>query len=304
MSWKSFKGNIGVILLLGPWFLGLPIFFISSYFFYHFFGFIASFLWMVFVLVAPFKRSVLFHKIVRYFNCRNIFEKFISLDEEKVPEKGAMLCFHPHGIACIGFCFSGCWSPVAKLSLGTYWGITDALLIMPFFNMVAKFHGKLIGVDKKSIKGAMKTGKNLGMCVGGFEEATCTSYRKDRVYLKNRKGFVKMALRHGYALQPVYTFGESEAYYTFDKFLHTRLWLNEFNIPGVLFFGNMFFPLWPRTSAKLVTVFGDPIDLPKIDEPTHDDIFHWHSVYVEGLKKLFEDNTDKYGYPDSKLEIF
>lgn len=34
-------------------------------------------------------------------------------------------------------------------------------------------------------------------------------YQHERVYLRQRKGFIKYALQHGYTLVPGYTFGES-----------------------------------------------------------------------------------------------
>ena len=35
----------------------------------------------------------------------------------------------------------------------------------------------------------------------------------------------------------IYTFGESETYHTFTGLLPLRLWINRFQIPAVLFFG-------------------------------------------------------------------
>ena len=40
----------------------------------------------------------------------------------------------------------------------------------------------------------MKKRKNITILPGGFEEATLTSHKEYRVFIKNRKGFVKYAL--------------------------------------------------------------------------------------------------------------
>ena len=42
-----------------------------------------------------------------------------------------------------------------------------------------------------------------------FQEATITCKDVDRVYIKDRKGFVKYALQYGYDLVPSYTFGDA-----------------------------------------------------------------------------------------------
>ena len=44
---------------------------------------------------------------------------------------------------------------------------------------------------------------NIGLVPGGYEEATITSHTKFRIYIKRRKGFIKMALKTGYKICPV-----------------------------------------------------------------------------------------------------
>ena len=77
----------------------------------------------------------------------------------------------------------------------------------------------------------MSRGRNLAIIPGGFEDATIHCYGRDRTFLKNRKGLVKYALQHtGATSLPVYSFGESETYYTFTALLKQRLLLNQYSI--------------------------------------------------------------------------
>ena len=46
--------------------------------------------------------------------------------------------------------------------------------------------------------------------------------------VRKRKGLVKYALQHGYALTPIYSFGENESFVTFSGLLPLRLWFNRF----------------------------------------------------------------------------
>lgn len=39
---------------------------------------------------------------------------------------------------------------------------------------------------------------------------------------------------------------------------------------------------------------GKPIDLPKIENPTQEDIDKYHSLFMENLTQLFEENKFKY----------
>lgn len=41
------------------------------------------------------------------------------------------------------------------------------------------------------------------MVPGGYEEATLTTPKELRVYIKERKGFIKYALKYGYTIRPV-----------------------------------------------------------------------------------------------------
>lgn len=49
---------------------------------------------------------------------------------------------------------------------------------------------------------------------------------------------------------------------------------------------------------------GNPIDLPRIEQPTQADIDKWHAVYIEKLTDLFERNKGAFGYADRKLNLF
>lgn len=56
------------------------------------------------------------------------------------------------------------------------------------------------------------------MLPGGFEEATISTSKENRVFVKERKGFIKYAIRYGYKVFPVFTFGENKMYNTVERF--------------------------------------------------------------------------------------
>merc|ERR1719191_1725832 len=98
--------------------------------------------------------------------------------------------------------------------------------------------------------------------------------------MKNRKGIIKYALQHGYAVTPIWTFGETDTFHTFTHFLKQRLALNKFGIPAVAFFGFWGFPLLPMPNVDLLTFVGPPLQLPKIPDPTAADLDDWHKKYL------------------------
>lgn len=60
------------------------------------------------------------------------------------------------------------------------------------------------------------------------------------------------------------------------------LLLNKFKLPAVLF-GTKYFFIYPNTHAKIYTVIGKKIELPKIEHPTNEEINHYHNLYLEQL---------------------
>jgi len=151
----------------------------------------------------------------------------------------------------------------------------------------------------------MAAGENVAFVPGGFEDATVACFGKDRTAMRKRQGFIKYALQNGYRLHPVYTFGEGNSHYTFTGFLDFRLWLNKFGIPAVIVFGWPLFPLLPIPNTKIYTYVGKAIQLPKIENPSKEEVAKWHGAYLDGLTKVFEENKKAAGLPDTaKLEIF
>ena len=152
------------------------------------------------------------------------------------------------------------------------------------------------------MKGRMSKNQNLAIIPGGFEEATFFRYGSHRVFLKNRKGFVKYALQFGYKLYPVYAFGEEQTYWAFSSLMERLVFLNRFKIPAVVFFGLGFMP-W--TSAELTTVVGAPVQLPKISSPTADDVAKWHEKYQASLLKVFRKHRGAFAKEGerAKLEV-
>jgi 2-acylglycerol O-acyltransferase 2 len=142
----------------------------------------------------------------------------------------------------------------------------------------------------------------MAIIPGGFEEATLSSYDVDRVYLRKRKGWVKYALQHGYALTPIYCFGENQTFYNAQWFLDFRVWIATFGIPSVLPFGKPWLPFIPM-NENLHIVVGKPLQLPTLDHPpTREEVTLWHGKYMKHLQTLYEThkNTDR---GDRVLEI-
>lgn len=114
-------------------------------------------------------------------------------------------------------------------------------------------------------------------------------------------GFIKIALREGVDIIPVYLFGNTSVL----SVLKTGFLANmsrKMQMSVTYTWGKWFLPI-PR-GDKLVYVRGKPLGLPHIPEPTDEDINKWHGKYVEEVQRLYYENREKLpAYKNKKLFI-
>ncbi|RXM93431.1 Diacylglycerol O-acyltransferase 2 [Acipenser ruthenus] len=149
------------------------------------------------------------------------------------------------------------------------------------------------------------TGNAVVIVVGGAAESLECVPGKHSVTLKNRKGFVKLALQQGADLVPVYSFGENEVYkqIIFEEGSWGRYLQRKFQklmgfapcfFHGCGIFSTNSWGMVPY-SKDINTVVGEPITVPKIESPSQDEVDLYHDMYVQSLLKLFDRYKVKFG---------
>lgn len=214
-------------------------------------------------------------------------------------ERPTMYLVHPHGIFCLG------WSLLfSRPEMGhVSFCFSNALYYSPLFRIVSKLIGNPSKCDAATMKNHMKRKRSLALIPGGFEEASVHSQSADRVFLKNRKGFVKYALQHGYALSPVYAFGENKTFMNLQGMWSLRLKLNSYGVPAIVPFGRWWCPVLPVSSYGMHVVVGAALQLPHIAQPTNEEVGEWHSKYMDALKSLYDKHRTKHKASE-QLEIW
>ncbi|KAF0696129.1 Aste57867_13105 [Aphanomyces stellatus] len=257
-------------------------------------------------LVMPLRRSQYVCEWFVWANSPAYFAKQEVVREDTEPvakQSKTMFAFHPHGVLCCGWSVNGAMN-ASWLDLKISWLAADVLFKLPFVSHVLSWGGSDTAA-KPNFERLMKQGDNIALLPGGFEEATLFAKGEHRVYIKKRAGFIKYGLQCGYTVYPVYTFGEEETFYAVSWFLPLRLWLNRFQVPGVIPFGTWWCSYMPLRSAKLTTVVGKPIKLPRIDAPTREDVAKYHQVYMDALQGVFDRNKAKYATdPEATLHMY
>ena len=87
--------------------------------------------------------------------------------------------------------------------------VADAVLYTPLLKHVLGIFG-LISASKESMKATLKkpgVSGTVALYVGGMAELFLSCENEEKIYLKKRKGFIKLALQEGVDVIPVYLFG-------------------------------------------------------------------------------------------------
>ena len=259
----------------------------------------------------PWEKGTISHRIQRFIDCHHpsYYDGGVSLVFEggEVPpaeHKQTFFAVHPHGAFCIGWAQLFTSPQMHKVRFC----FAPALFASPFFRLFSRTVGKPGSAARASMDSYLKAGEDVALPPGGFEEATLTSTTRDRVFIKKRYGFVRLCLKNGVAIRPVYVFGEGKLFSNIQGLWSTRLALNRFGLPTILVWGRWFCPLLPKKRIGLYIVLGRTIDLPKIENPSKDEVEKWHNKYISELRRIYDEHKEAAYGPEkgkeAKLEVW
>lgn len=241
--------------------------------------------------------------------------KTVDLD----PSHNYIFGFHPHGVLVAGGFGNFCTESTGFSRL--FPGLRSHLLMLPFWFRVPFFRdyimcGGLVSSSKSSLAHLVSRpeGGNVAViAVGGASEALDARPGALTLQVKKRKGFIKLALKHGAHLVPVFSFGENELFDQMEnpagsplRRLQNRLQsimgiaMPLFHARGVFQYS---FGLVPYRKP-INTVVGKPIPVSQTACPTTEDINDLHKVYLQNLVELFEENKKFYGLEDDQHLTF
>uniref|UniRef100_A0A8C0W705 Acyltransferase n=1 Tax=Castor canadensis TaxID=51338 RepID=A0A8C0W705_CASCN len=207
------------------------------------------------------------------------------------PNHNYILACHPHGLmshACFGH-----FATDASGSSKIFPGMT------PYIDYVMSTGACSVSQSSMDFLLTHKgTGNMLIVVVGGLAECRYSLPGSSTLVLKNRCGFVRMALHHGVALIPAYVFGETDLYnqhiFTPGRVVH---------IYPCAFYGRGFtknsWGLLPH-SRPVTTIVREPLPLPKIENPSQEMVAKYHALYIDALRKLFDQHKTKFGISETK----
>lgn len=262
-----------------------------------------------------FTRFFLWRYYRDYFPIRLVIPKPTRRQFDKT--RNYFFVYHPHGIHTFGALVNfGLDKTDASKMLE---GITIHLqtlsinLYIPLWRQMAIWMG-CGDASSSCIRKTLRSGpgQSIMLVVGGAEESLMAKPNSNDLLLMKRKGFIKIALQEGTPLVPVYGFGENNVYGVSDLaeeplVRYGMALLKQFlgfTIPlvrGRGFF-NFDYGVLPHR-RPIVVVVGAPLEVPRIPEPTAEDLELWQSRYIECLRKLYNEHRGIYDLESTGLRI-
>lgn len=146
-------------------------------------------------------------------------------------------------------------------------------------------------------------GWSIGISSGGVAEIFEANNPDEVILMKERKGFIKLALKTGVPVAPCYIFGNTKL---MSCWYDSAGWLQA--LSRKLKAG--FLPIWGRWGLPvffrqpILGVVGKPIRVPKVEgEPSQAMIDKYHAEFVAELQGLFNRYRALYGHGFEHKEL-
>jgi hypothetical protein len=219
-------------------------------------------------------------------------------------KKQYIFALHPHGLAATSR-FLHTVNKNSKLYpffANTYQGAHSFLFRMPVIREFLLF-AKCIPIYEKFLKKVIEWGHSISLYPGGAKEIQYTSENIDKhtdyYYLKNRSGFIRIALETGVPIVPIIFWKEQDClthsyFKLFDNINKVSKWLFGYYIDLHCF------QIFMYENIKKVKnmLYNDDNRYIYVGKPilfTNESVEEAHAIYIEKLKELFEFANSKHG---------
>ncbi|CAM9358273.1 unnamed protein product, partial [Heterosigma akashiwo] len=256
-------------------------------------------------LIPPFQchsmlRLPLFRCMQKYFDFEVIAETTHEELSKLVKKRQLLHACQPHGVVSMcGLCWGvlGAHDPTYS-NFKT--AVASSVRYLPIVKHAIGMYGEIVDASKKSLMRALQK-DSVALYIGGIAELFLSSTKEEVLYLKRRKGFIKLALQSGADVVPSYLFGNTAALSIVqNKYL--AHFARKFGVSISWIYGRWGLPI-PRP-VKMLVVVGRPLGLPHIPSPLQEDIDKWHAVYVAEVVRIYNKYKEKHPvYREKKLVV-
>jgi 1-acyl-sn-glycerol-3-phosphate acyltransferase len=260
--------------------------------------------WLTFAFLPAEYESPLGSRVARFIikYTINYFPMKVVIEDESAfdPNQAYVIAAEPHSVLPLGVLLftpqCGIF-PVPKVR-----GLASkAIFWSPGVRHIWTWLGSA-PVTRESFTELLKKGITCVVVPGGVQECLHMKKGREVVFLKNRYGFIKVAMETGSPLVPTFCFGQSNAYKWWRP---TGKWYTHLSrtigFTPLVYWGK--FGLSVPFPEPMYCVVGKPIAVTKNTNPSREEVAVVHGQFIEAFEALFEKHKGDLGFEGTSLEI-
>jgi len=209
-----------------------------------------------------------------------------------LPDRPLLFAFVPHGVFPLGQAV-GLVSWLNETFRSMRPAVADSMIKAP---LVGQFLTALgcVSASVGGMESAIAAGDSVCLVPGGIAEMFEPAAGVQSLCLARRKGFVKLALRHGIPLVPVYVFGNTDALRlaSWAKADWLQQMSRKLGVALLWFWGRWYLPIPFRVPLRYAV--GDAIEVPMVAHPSPQEVDRWHGIFVAAVRALYDGHKNTY----------
>ena len=205
-------------------------------------------------------KSKLSYLLLKYFSFKIVYKDYPTYRSDHAPSK--ILACPPHGTFPIGNILS-----LICMKNGTgrivYGLAATAVFYLPIFKNIMSALYCIDASKENALDHIKNKHSDLGISPGGVRGIFEKQDHQETIFIKQRYGFVKLALQTGSIIQPCYILGNTQTFkHFYDKYSILATISRKLKAGICLLYGRFYLPIMFR--IPLTAVMGKEIQCPKI----------------------------------------